>query len=259
MGLSAFSLEGKKAVVTGAAGARGIGRAVALTLAEAGADVAVCDITVSGKDFDLEGTAGAVTSLGRKSMAVKTDITDEKDVQNLIDKVAAEFGAIDIMVNNAAAGATVTSQDVTRSQWERLLHTNIIGCHNCCKAVSRVMREQKRGSIINMSSSTGSQAAPIFYAYGVSKAGINQITLTLAQELIRDGVRVNAVAPGAVETDISSHDIVNPIPASERFGPSGNVPPGVAQPEGIADIVLFLASDASRYVNGQILYATGSL
>jgi NAD(P)-dependent dehydrogenase (short-subunit alcohol dehydrogenase family) len=257
MGIKDFSLEGKTAIVTGAAGVRGIGRAIALALAEAGADVAVCDISVSGKDFDLEGTAEEVRKLGRRSLAVKADISDEEQVDSLVDTVTGEFGKIDIMVNNAAAGATVTWQDVTRAQWERLLHTNIIGCHNCCRAAGRVMIQQKRGSIINISSSTGSQAAPIFYAYGVSKAGINQITRALAPELSPHGVRINAVAPGAIETDISSHDIVNPIPADDRFGPGQGTPPGVGKPSGIADIVLFLASDASRYLTGQVLLATG--
>jgi 3-oxoacyl-[acyl-carrier protein] reductase len=271
MGLDDFSLEGKIAVVTGAAGTRGIGRAIALALTGAGADIAVGDITTEGQDFDLAGTAAEIRKLGRRSLALKVDISSEKDVDSFIEKVVAEFGTIDIMVNNAAVGAVVSYQDVTRAQWENLLHTNIIGCHNCCLAASRVMIAKKRGSIINISSTTGMVAAPIFYAYGVSKAGLNQITVMLARELARYNIRVNAVAPGAVETDISAHDIVNPIPASERFKPLQGTPgqgsPSafssgmgrIGKPADVANTVLFLAADASSYMTGQVLVVAGGM
>ncbi len=256
MGLASFSLRGKIAAVTGAAGARGIGRAVALTLAEAGADVAVCDLNISGHDFDLEGTAEDIRKLGRRSLAMRVDVTDEKAVEMFIDKVVDQLGNLDIMVNNAAVGATADYQSVTRTQWEKLLHTNVIGCHNCCKAASRVMLGKKQGSIINMSSSTSFRSGHIFYPYGVSKAGINHITTSLAEEWAQFGIRVNAVAPGAVETDISEHDIANPVPTSERFKLQDAVMK-IAKPSDIANIVLFLASDASNYLTGQILVANG--
>jgi 3-oxoacyl-[acyl-carrier protein] reductase len=258
MGLANFSLAGKTAVVTGAAGRRGIGRAIALTLAEAGADVAVCDINISGNDFNLNGTAEEIRKLGRQSLAVKVDITDEKAVEAFVDKVVVDFGTVDIMINNAAAGATVNYQEVTRTQWEKLLHTNVIGCHNCCKAAGRVMIQKKQGSIINMSSSTSFRSGSIFYPYGVSKAGINHITTSLAEEWVKFGVRVNAVAPGAVETDISEHDIANPIPTSERFKGQSSVMK-VCKPGDIANIVLFLASDAASYLTGQILVANSGM
>jgi 3-oxoacyl-[acyl-carrier protein] reductase len=275
MGLGDFSLEGKTAVVTGAASTRGIGRAIALALAGAGADVAICDINTEGQDYDLAGTAAEIRKLGRRSLAVKVDISDEKDVEDFIEKTVAEFGTVDIMVNNAAVGAVVSYQDVTRAQWEKLLYTNIVGCHNCCLAASRVMVAKKHGSIINISSTTGTGAAPTFYAYGVSKAGINQVTITLARELARHNVRVNAVAPGGIDTDISSHDIVNPVPASERYKHSAGMmkeqgpPSGMAgfsmglgrigKPEDIANTVLFLASEASSYITGQVLIVAGGM
>ncbi len=272
MSLSSFYLNDRVAVVTGAAGKRGIGRAIALTLAEVGADVVVCDINVDGADFDLNGTADAVRKLGRRSMAVRMDITDEQSVIGCIESVVKEFGTIDIMVNNAAAAAMMPWTEVKHSHWEKLFDTNIIGCHNCCLAVSRIMIENKRGSIVNISSTTGTGAAPPFYAYGVSKAGINQITKTLARELSEFNIRVNGVAPGMIATDISTHDFVNPASFNHRKAAfvdkplrdnhtRGSRSPKlrIGLPDDIANAVLFLASDAGRFISGRIIIVDGGI
>jgi NAD(P)-dependent dehydrogenase (short-subunit alcohol dehydrogenase family) len=257
---SKFSLEGKIAVVTGAAGARGIGRATALMLAEAGADVAVCDVNVSGRDFDLEGTAEAVRKIGRRSLTGRVDIADEAGVNDFLQKVAQEFGTLDIMVNNAAVGALTPSYEVNEDLWNKVLHTNMRGCHNCCTAAARIMKAKGRGSIINISSISGLRWLPSQYVYGVSKAGIIQITRWLGRELAASNVRVNSIAPGGVATDINSHDIggFNRKPESSA-GPAEKPKTALkfAQPEDIASVALFLASDASGFITGQTLIVDG--
>jgi NAD(P)-dependent dehydrogenase (short-subunit alcohol dehydrogenase family) len=272
MSLSSFDLRDRVAVVTGAAGKRGIGRATALTLAEAGADVVVCDINVTGADFDLEGTAEAVRKFGRRSKAIRMDISDQKDVNDSIESIVKEFGSIDIMVNNAAAAGMMPWTEVKQSHWEKLFNTNVIGCHNCCCAVSRIMMENKKGSIVNISSTTGVAPVPPFYAYGVSKAAVNQITITLASELARYNIRVNGVAPGMIATDISTHDFVNPGSFESRkkilgrslnddndMNRSASEGLRIGSPDDIANAVLFLASDASKFVSGRIIIVDGGI
>jgi NAD(P)-dependent dehydrogenase (short-subunit alcohol dehydrogenase family) len=272
MSLSSFYLNDRVAVVTGAAGKRGIGRAIALTLAEAGADVVVCDINLSGADFDLEGTAEEVRKFGRRSKAVRMDISDQMDVNDSIESIANEFGSIDIMVNNAAAAGMMPWTDVKQSHWERLFNTNVIGCHNCCCAVSRIMMENKRGSIVNISSTTGIEPVPPFYAYGVSKAAVNQITLTLASELAEFNIRVNGVAPGMIATDISTHDFVNPASferrketLDKRLDRENDIKGAASQglpigsPDDVANAVLFLASDAAGFISGRIIIVDGGI
>jgi NAD(P)-dependent dehydrogenase (short-subunit alcohol dehydrogenase family) len=272
MDLGSFSLNGKTAIVTGAASAKGIGRAIALKLAGAGADVAVCDVNVEGQDFNLAGTAEEIRKLGRRSLALKTDISDEKDVDSLIEKVVREFGTVDIMVNNAGVGAMLPTIEINRAQWDKMMDINVRGCHFCCLAVSRVMKEKKRGSIINISSISGIKYAPNQYVYGISKAGNRFITTWLARDFIPYNIRVNGIAPGMVETEINAHDIARQIrfdhtgkaaagrpPTSGRFAgvtfPQGRV----CQPEDIANVALFLASDASAYVSGQVIVVDGGV
>jgi 3-oxoacyl-[acyl-carrier protein] reductase len=267
---SIFSLEGRTALVTGAAGARGIGRATALALARAGADVVVADIHLRGDDFDLEGSADLVRQCGRRALGLPVDIADRQSVDDLFQKAVAEFGGLDILVNNAALGAMAAYSEVTREQWDRTMETNLRGCHNCCQAASKIMIGQKRGNIINISSTSGFRYTPNQYAYGVSKAGILQITRWLSKELVAHHIRVNCVAPGMVETDINQHDIAGkiktafPRPPGAAGGPSG--PPGlvlpfgrICQPEDIANAVLFLACDASAYISGQVIVVDGGM
>jgi 3-oxoacyl-[acyl-carrier protein] reductase len=270
MDLSVFSLEGKKAIVTGAAGARGIGRATALAMARAGADVAVADIHLSGEDFDLEGTADLVRQLGRQSMALKVDIADQDSVNGMIKQVVDQFGKLDILVNNAAVGAMMPYLEVTQSQWDKMMETNVRGCHNCCQAAARVMIGQKRGNIINVSSTSGFKYTPNQYAYGVSKAGIKQITTWLSKELVKYNIRVNCVAPGMVETDINKHDLEGKIkthfPGQAGAAAGPGMPPGlvlpfgrVCQPADVANVILFLASEASGYISGQTIVVDGGM
>jgi NAD(P)-dependent dehydrogenase (short-subunit alcohol dehydrogenase family) len=262
-----FSLQGKTAIVTGAAGAMGIGRATALTLAAAGADVVVADVNLQGLDFDLEGTAAAVRKLGRRSMAVKVDISDEKDVANLMEKTVAGFGTIDIMVNNAGVGAMLPSIEIDRAYWDKMMDINVRGCHFCCVAAGRVMKEKKKGSIINITSISGIKPSPNQYVYGISKAANRFITTWLAKDFIPYNVRVNGIAPGMVETQINAHDIAQQIRFDHSGGASprrplnsGAFPQGrICQPQDIANVALFLSADASVYVSGQVIVVDGGV
>jgi NAD(P)-dependent dehydrogenase (short-subunit alcohol dehydrogenase family) len=273
MNLSSFSLEGKKAIVTGAASAKGIGRAIALKLAGAGADVAVCDVNLEGQDFNLADTAGEIRKLGRRSIAVKVDISNEKDVDSLVEKVVREFGTIDIMVNNAGVGAMLPSIEITRAQWDKMMDINVRGCHFCCLAASRVMKERKKGSIINISSISGTKYSPNQYVYGISKAGNRFITMWLAREFIPFNIRVNGIAPGMVQTDINAHDIAQQIhfdhtgktDTPHTSNPTTGIPARVrpqdriCQPDDIANVALFFAADASAYISGQVIVVDGGV
>jgi NAD(P)-dependent dehydrogenase (short-subunit alcohol dehydrogenase family) len=262
----AFSLQGKTAIVTGAASAKGIGRAIALTLAGAGADVVVADVNLTGQDFNLEETAAAVRQLGRRSLALKVDISDEKSVDNLINKTVSEFGSLDIMVNNAGVGAMLRSPEIDRAYWDKMMDINVRGCHFCCLAASRVMKEKKSGSIINITSISGIKYSPNQYVYGISKSANRFITMWLAKEFIPFNIRVNAIAPGMVETRINAHDIAQQVKLDHSGGPAGRplsggvFPQGhVCQPQDVANVALFLASDASAYVSGQIIVVDGGV
>jgi NAD(P)-dependent dehydrogenase (short-subunit alcohol dehydrogenase family) len=259
--MSNFMLENRVAIVTGAASVRGIGRATALTLAKAGADVAVCDVNVAGQDFDLEGTAAEIRRVGRRSLAVKVDITHENEVNTFVRNVAREFGRLDIMVNNAAVEAVTPDVDVPQELWDKVMSVNTRGCHNGCIAASKIMKEQRQGSIININSICGLKWAPLYYAYGISKAGIRQITTFLGKELSKYNVRVNGIAPGGIDTDMNNHDIGGSgikLDHSCKGIDKKTLPMGrVGQTSDIAGVVLFLASDLSGYVTGQTIVVDG--
>jgi NAD(P)-dependent dehydrogenase (short-subunit alcohol dehydrogenase family) len=261
MALSVFSLEGRKAIVTGAGGIRGIGRGVAIAMAEAGADVAVCDINVKGETFDLEDTAEEVRKRGRRALAVQTDVTKESDVANLVNKVVKEFGTIDILANVAGMSIHVPFRETTREQWDKAMDVNLRSQFICCQEVSKVMVEQKSGSIINWISLSAYKLGAA-YAYGIAKIGAIALTGWVARELGPYNIRVNGIAPGNVNTDIGPHGI-HLVPRStpiNREEMSKMIPVGrIATPSDIADVAVFLASDASRMITGQIIIADGGI
>ncbi|MFC1914352.1 SDR family NAD(P)-dependent oxidoreductase [Chloroflexota bacterium] len=246
-----FCLAGKKALITG--GSRGIGRVTALCFARAGADVAIA----ARKQEELEEVAEQIKELGRKSIAVVAHVGKLPQIRNLIEQVKAEFGHIDILVNNAGTNPTGASAiDIEEPAWDVIMNLNLKGAFFLSQAVAKIMREHGGGVIINVSSSTGIRPGRL-PVYSISKAGLIMATMVLAKEWGQYGIRVNAVAPGTIETRFSeamtkdpevSKELMAKIPL-RRFG----------VPEDIAGLMLYLASDASAYVTGTVVSIDGGM
>ena len=250
MDIPNLSLEGKVAIVTGAK--RGMGREIALAMAAAGADVAVCGRVLEG---ELEAVADDIANLGRGSLALRADVSRKKDVDNLVDKVMDEFGAIDILVNNAGVLVKVPILDTSEEVWDNMMNNNLKGCFLCSQTVGRKMVERKKGTIINLSSDLAFKALPEHGAYCISKAGIVMLTRALARELGGHGIRVNSIAPGLIRTEMSRPNWGNPdiLAHMESMIPMGRI----GEVDDIVGVALFLASDASRYITGDIILMNG--
>ena len=245
------SLAGKVALVTG--GRRGIGRTIALAFAEAGADVSVCDIVV--EDGQLEGVAKKIQGLGRRSLAVQADTSRRVEVENLFNKVAEKFGRIDILVNNAGIGVPGRLVDLKEDEWDRVLNVNLKGYYLCAQAAAMGMMEQKGGNILCTASQFAFKAASGLGVYSIAKAGVVMLTRVLARELGSYGIRVNAIAPGLVRTELSRHDWDDPDLRSQR---EAAIPLGrVAETEDLVGLALFLCSDASSYITGTTILVDG--
>jgi len=244
-------LTDRVAVVTG--GRQGIGRAIALALAGAGADIAICDRTVD--DGQLNAVADEVKRLGQRSLAVKADITSKADVDNFVQKVVAEFGTIDILVNNAAMNIRAPLLELREEGWDKVINTDLKGCFLCAQAVGKQMVSQKRGNIINIASTAAMHIAPEMGAYCIAKAGVVMLTRILALELARYNIRVNAVAPSMVKTKFSQPLWGDPETLKEI---EAGIPLGrMAEPGDIVGSVLFLSSDASSYITGHTIVVDG--
>jgi len=245
-------LKGKSAIVTG--GRRGIGKAIALAFAGAGADVAICDIV--SDDGLLRRTKEELDSLGSRSLAMRTDVSQRDDVQTMIHAVVDAYGKIDILVN--CAGVWIPGQtliECTDEDWDRVMNTNLKGTFLCCRAAGRIMAGQKSGVIVNLSSQVGLTPGAGAGAYPVSKAGIIMLTRQLALELAADGIRVNALAPGIVKTEFNAAFWKES--EMERQS-AGMVPLGrLAESADVAQAALFLASDEAGYITGDVLCVNG--
>ena len=246
--LDRFSLAGKVAIVTGAG--RGIGKGIAVGFAEAGADLACVDIKAS----QAESTVAEVQRTGRRALAIGCDVREGEQVERMVSQVQQEFGRIDVLVNNVGGSLFKPTLKMSQLAWEAILRLNLTATFLCCKAVAPVMLEQKSGSIVNISTRDSIIPCPGMLAYGVAKAGVNSLTLTLAWELA-PYVRVNAILPGAVWTegsgpvlDVVKDEIVAWTPM-KRLG----------QPEDIAMAALYLASSASDWVTGRLFEIDGGV
>ena len=244
-----FSLEGKVALVTG--GSRGIGKAAALGLARAGADVVVA----SRKLPDLEKVAEEIRGLGRKSLAVEVHVGRVEQIDNLVSKVKEEFGRIDILVNNAGTNPTMSQAlEIEERAWDSIMNLNLKGLFFLSQAVARVMKEQGGGKIINIASTAGI-TPDILPVYSISKAGVIMASKVMAQQWAQYNIRVNTVAPGLTKTQFSQALWSNP---DILQGAMGRTPmQRIAEPEEIVGAIIYLASDASSYVTGQVLAVDG--
>jgi NAD(P)-dependent dehydrogenase (short-subunit alcohol dehydrogenase family) len=247
-----FSLAGKTAIVTGGKG--GIGKAIAMSFAEAGADVAVCGRTV--EDGQLQAVAQEIHGLGRRSLAVQTDVSRKADVDNLVQRVTEEFGRIDILVNNAGKITRTSINDTPEEEWDEVIDINLKGCYLCSQAVGRVMMAQKGGNIINIASRLGVKPIKNRGAYCIAKAGVVMLTGVLALELAGYNIRVNAIAPGSTRTEMTRYLWSDPetLEQSKTVVPLGR---RLAEPSEMVGAVLFLASDASNYITGDTILVDG--
>ena len=243
-----MKLKDRVAIVTGAA--RGIGKAIATTFLREGAKVAIIDsdkerLEVLKKEIGKDNKGAIITSC---------DITKSSEVNGMVDRVYKALGRIDILVNNAGIIRRGTIDTVTEEDWDRVIEVNLKGTFNCCKAVVEIMKFQRYGKIVNISSIAGKMgdvtSAP---GYGPSKAGMDALTKTLARQLAQYGINVNAVSPHAIETEMSaqwSEERRKEIIASIPLGRLG-------KPEDVAEAVLFLASDEASFITGEILDVNG--
>ncbi len=242
-----FTLEGKVAIITGAS--RGLGKAMAIGLAQAGATVVVTDV------LDTSDTVEEIRKIDEKSFGLKVDVSNKADVEKMVKKTTDAFGKIDILVNNAGILRTGNAEELKKEDWGNVLQINLTGQFLCAQAVGKQMITQKSGKIINISSIAGLFGYATSAPYSASKAGVISLTKTLAAEWGKHNINVNAICPGVFATDMTDDYL-----KSEEFlnNIKSNVPLSrYAKPEELVGTVIYLASKASEYVTGHALVIDG--
>lgn len=250
MGLEIFSLEGKAALVTGAS--RGLGRAIALGFAEAGADVAVAARTVS----DLETLAKEIEAVGRKAVVIETDVRSRDSIQAMVDKTVAELGGLHVMVNNAGGSNFMSPLVTMRPEgWDKIRVLNYDAVFHACQFGAQAMLASGGGSIINIASVAGIQGAPALSMYSGAKGGVRLFSQAIAKELATSNVRVNCIAPGWFDTPLNDWMTSDEgaLREAEKMVPMDRL----GTPEELVGAAVFLASDASSYVTGSTLVVDG--
>lgn len=243
-------LDGKVAIVTGAS--RGIGRAVAVQLAKAGAKVVV---NYAGNETAALESKNLIEELGGQCILSKADVADVEAVEAMVKDTLAAYGQIDILVNNAGITRDNLLMRMKEDEWDAVMNTNLKGVYNCTKAISRIMMKQKSGKIINMTSVVGLMGNAGQSNYAAAKAGVIGFTKSMARELASRGITVNAIAPGFINTDMTAV-----LSEQVKEGLSVKIPAGrLGSPEDVAAAVVFLASDYANYITGQTLNVDGGM
>jgi NAD(P)-dependent dehydrogenase (short-subunit alcohol dehydrogenase family) len=264
-------MEGKVALITG--GRRGLGHGFALAFAEAGADVAFCDIAESSKFYfktpgvksssskevsSLEAAAEEVRKFGHRVLAIEADVTNKNNVEDMVKKVTTEFGKIDILINNAGflQSSFVPLIDIDDEVWKTVMGVNLEGGFLVSRAVAHTMVPRKQGCIINIASVGGLRPTPKSGVYSISKAGVIMLTKVLARDLGPHNIRVNAIAPGTMHTD-QGQRFINSNPEYAKAAETGLPLGRFGSPDDIVGTALFLATDAARWLTGQLICVDG--
>ena len=248
--LEKFSLDGKVVVLTG--GGTGLGLAMVRALARAGADLVIA----GRRSGPIESAAQEVASLGRQAVAVPTDVTDSGQVDQLMATALDRFGRIDVLVNNAGAVQENVRKplwDITDDEWELVMNVNLTGAFYCSRAAAKPMSERGQGKIVNVASGFGMRAGRDIYMYCCSKGGMIQLTRVLSFNLARYGVTANSIVPGFIPTESTDSEMRSTLPPSGDFLPIGKL----GRPEDLGPIAVFLASDASDYMTGEMFIVDG--
>jgi 3-oxoacyl-[acyl-carrier protein] reductase len=247
--MATMTLSGKTALVTGAA--QGIGREIALALATDGADVAICDVNLEA----AQKTAGDLAAMGRKSLALKANVSASAEVNAMIDQVMEKFGRIDILVNNAGITRDGLILRMKDEDWDLVLSINLKGAFFCTRAALKHMSKQRGGTVINIASIVGAMGNAGQANYVASKAGLIGLTKTIAREYANRGITANAVAPGFIDTAMTQA-----LPENVRQELAKQIPMGkLGTPGDVANAVRFLASPLASYITGQVLHVNGGM
>ncbi|MCI0879052.1 MAG: SDR family oxidoreductase, partial [Chloroflexi bacterium] len=248
--LDRLSLDDKVVIITG--GGTGLGLAMVRALARAGANLVIA----GRRQGPIDAAANEVKDLGREALALSTDVTDSAQVDRLVAATLDQFGRLDVLINNAGAVQENVSKpiwDITDDEWKLVMDVNLTGAFYCARAVSQTMVDQGKGKIINVASGFGLRAGRDIYMYCCSKGGIIQLTRVLSFNLARHGVTANSIVPGYIPTASTEADIRGTLPRSGDFLPIGKL----GRPEDLGPVAVFLASDASDYMTGEMIIADG--